>query len=161
MIIIIEGDEVYLTNRMKQSSPRKVPTIALVASLQVVFIQQEDENWKMEEFKLSCSLDSMGLMLHVREKQTLKISWYTTKIIRVNRIFKKMRKEKKKTSINSRESGKTVEILMSDVIENRVKSIRLSLDGFSKAGVISKQLKILLIFRKGKLHLPKSHAEFP
>ena len=64
MIIIIEGDEVYLTNRMKQSSPRKVPTISLVASLQVVFIQQEDENWKMEEFKLSCSLDSMELGQH-------------------------------------------------------------------------------------------------
>ena len=43
MIIDIEGDEVYLTNRMKQSSSRKVPTKTLVASLQVVFIQQEDE----------------------------------------------------------------------------------------------------------------------
>ena len=73
----------------------------------------------------------MELMLHVREKTNFgnilvhkKDNNYklylksSDKQIRVNRIFRKMRKQKKKTSTNIRESGKTIEIMMSGVIEN-------------------------------------------
>ena len=132
------------------------------------------------DWELSCRLDDMDeeeLKLLVKDKtKSGKMLVYTKefqykedlkssdKTFNLNRLFKIARKNKKK---NNQKIIKTIDVVMSEVREQRIKDTRLCLEGYHKAGVvvISSDLKILLIHTKiegeGKVHLPKGHAELP